>query len=189
MVILRAAVEELGAAGYGSFAIESVAARAGVAKTTIYRHWPDRQSLIADAFETFHEHLAPTMDHATPRARVEALLRHVADVVVDSAFSRAIPALIDGAARDSRIGDFLHRYSSERRRELALLIAEGLHAKQFSRRIDPDVAATALLGSIFYRRLMSDRPLDPAEVVPLIDAVLAVSPAGDRGRSSRRGRA
>jgi hypothetical protein len=122
------------------------------------------------------------LDHATPRARIEALLRHVADVVVDSAFSRAIPALIDGAARDSRIGEFLHRYSSERRRELALLVAEGIEMKQFSNRVDPDLAATALLGSIFYRRLMTDRPLDPAQIGPLIDAVLGASPARDPRR-------
>ena len=52
-VILAAALGELGEAGYGAFTIESVAARAGVAKSTIYRHWPDKITLIADAFETF----------------------------------------------------------------------------------------------------------------------------------------
>jgi AcrR family transcriptional regulator len=42
LVIRRAALDELGQVGYGAFAIESVAARAGVAKSTIYRHWPDK---------------------------------------------------------------------------------------------------------------------------------------------------
>ena len=41
-VILAAALGELGDVGYGGFAIESVAARAGVGKSTIYRHRPDR---------------------------------------------------------------------------------------------------------------------------------------------------
>jgi AcrR family transcriptional regulator len=36
-VILRAALAELGEVGYGAFTIESVAARAAVGKSTIYR--------------------------------------------------------------------------------------------------------------------------------------------------------
>ena len=35
--------------GVTSLTIEDVAARSGVAKTTIYRHWPERASLIVDA--------------------------------------------------------------------------------------------------------------------------------------------
>lgn len=60
MVVLRAAVDELAEVGYGAFTIESVAARARVAKSTIYRHWPDKLVLIADAFETFHEQMVPS---------------------------------------------------------------------------------------------------------------------------------
>src|SRR5947207_78275 len=50
MVILQAAVEELAEVGYGAFTIESVAARAGVGKSTIYRHWPDKLALLAPIF-------------------------------------------------------------------------------------------------------------------------------------------
>jgi len=46
--VLRAAVEELGAVGYGAFTVESVAARAGIAKSTFYRHWPDGLAVISD---------------------------------------------------------------------------------------------------------------------------------------------
>ena len=34
--------------GVVNLTIEEVAARSGVAKTTIYRHWPERASLIVD---------------------------------------------------------------------------------------------------------------------------------------------
>ena len=65
MVILEAAVEELADVGYGGVTIESVAARAGVGKSTIYRHWPDKLALIADAFETFHEQMVPDLADRT----------------------------------------------------------------------------------------------------------------------------
>src|ERR1700745_3737636 len=98
-VILEAALQELGDIGYGAFTIESVAARAGVGKSTIYRHWPDKLALIADAFETFHEQMVPELGDLPVREAVALLIRHVAEVVVDSTFSRCIPALIEGAER------------------------------------------------------------------------------------------
>src|SRR5438046_7724893 len=111
-VILKAAVEELAEAGYGGVTIESVAARAGVGKSTIYRHWPDKLALIADAFETFHLEMVPSADTGRVRERVTRLVGHVAEIVVDSTFSVCIPALIEGAERDARLRAFHHRYST-----------------------------------------------------------------------------
>jgi AcrR family transcriptional regulator len=176
LVIRQAALDELGEVGYGAFTIESVAARAGVAKSTIYRHWPDKLALIADAFETFHEQMAPGIETGSPRDRVERLVRHVAEVVVDSTFSVCIPALIEGAERDPRVREFHHRYSAERRQALVDVIAEGVAIGDFPARIDPELAALALLGPIFYRRLMSGQPFDPHRAGQLVDTVLGDSP-------------
>src|SRR3984893_1446032 len=136
-VILQAALDELGEAGYGAFTIESVAARAGVAKSTIYRHWPDKLALIADAFETFHVEMVPSIETGSPRERVARLVRHVAEVVVDSTFSVCIPALIEGAERDARVREFHHRYSAERRQALVDLIAAGAVSGDFPTAVDP----------------------------------------------------
>jgi TetR/AcrR family transcriptional regulator, regulator of autoinduction and epiphytic fitness len=171
-VILRAAVEELADLGYGGVTIESVAARAAVGKSTIYRHWPDKVALIADAFETFHEHMVPDPGDLSVREAVALLLRHVAEVVVDSTFSRCIPALIEGAERDHRVREFHHRYSAERRRSLVDLIARGIREEEIRRDIDPELATTALLGAIFYRRLMTGQALDPSGASELVDLVL-----------------
>ena len=171
-IILRAALGELGEAGYGAFTIESVAARAGVAKSTIYRHWPDKTSLIADAFEAAHEHAVPSVEGLTARESLQRLLCHVAEVVVDSAFSSCIPALIEGAERDPRLREFRHRYSALRRQSLTGLIARGVADGEFRSPVDPELAAQALLGPIFYRRLMTSEPLDPRRIGDLIDMVL-----------------
>lgn len=172
MLILRAAVEELAEVGYGRVTIESIAARAGVGKSTIYRHWPDKLALLADAFETFHEQMVPDLGELPAREAVALLLRHVAEVVVDSTFSRCIPALIEGAERDPRVREFHHRYSADRRQAIIDLIARGIRDAEISPTVDPQLATTSLLGAVFYRRLMTPTPMLPAEVDGLVRLVL-----------------
>ncbi|MBV9337868.1 MAG: TetR/AcrR family transcriptional regulator [Solirubrobacterales bacterium] len=172
MVILKAAVDELGHVGYGGVTIESIAARAGAGKSTIYRHWPDKLALIADAFETFHEQMVPDLNELPVREAVALLIRHVAEVVVDSTFSRCIPALIEGAERDERMREFHHRYSAQRRQSLVGLIARGVRSGEVSGTVDPELATTALLGAVFYRRLMAERPFDPDDAEALVGLIL-----------------
>ena len=171
-VILAAALEELGTVGYGDFAIESVAARAGVGKSTIYRHWPDRLALIADAFASTHESAGPDLSTGTPREKLERILAHVAEVLVDSPFGKCLPAMIDAAERDPALRRFHHQFQAEARKPTIALIASGMASGDFPR-ADPELAALALLGAIFFRRLMSERPFDRAEVGALIATVLA----------------
>src|ERR1700694_3172080 len=47
--VLTAAFELLSESGVGGFSVDEVARRSGVAKTTIYRHWPTREALVIDA--------------------------------------------------------------------------------------------------------------------------------------------
>lgn len=172
MVILNAAVEELAEAGYGRVRMESVAARAGVAKSTLYRHWPDKLALIADALETFHEQMVPDLGDLPVRDAVALLIRHVAEVVVDSTFSRCIPALIEGAERDERVRAFHHRYSADRRQALIDLIARGIERGEIAPDLDPELATITLLGAVFYRRLMTGSPFDPDRAPQLVGLVL-----------------
>ena len=46
--VLAATLAELADTGYAALTIENIARRARVHKTTIYRRWPDRESLVAD---------------------------------------------------------------------------------------------------------------------------------------------
>ena len=47
--VLEAAAELLTEVGYDKMRVEDVAARAGVHKTTVYRRWPTKAALTADA--------------------------------------------------------------------------------------------------------------------------------------------
>jgi AcrR family transcriptional regulator len=57
--VLEAAIELLAEQGYGGFTVEAVAARAGVAKTTVYRRWSGKDELLVDALTTVKGPPAP----------------------------------------------------------------------------------------------------------------------------------
>jgi TetR/AcrR family transcriptional regulator of autoinduction and epiphytic fitness len=171
-LVLHAAMNLLAAGGFGGLTIEAIAARSGVAKSTIYRHWPDKAAVIADAFETAHHDLDPPVTGLTAREALDRVVRHVADVAADPVFSSAIPALIEGAERDARLREFRQGYSAARRQSVADLVERGISDGEFPAGRDPQLAAQLLIGLIFYRRLMTSEPFDPAGTGALIDAVL-----------------
>ena len=170
-VILRAVLDELGATGYGALTIESVAARAGVGKSTIYRHWPDKIALIADAFALLQEERDPEMVTGPPREKLARALRHVADIAADSPFSSCLPSLIEAAERDRALRRFHHRFQAEARKPTIALIANGILTRDFPAHSDPELAAFAFLGAIFFCRLMTGTPFPPDRVPALIDTV------------------
>lgn len=173
--IRAAALAELAENGFGGFGIESVAARAGVGKATVYRHWTDHAHLVVDALTAAHHEAVPA-PAGTGRDHVVALVRHVAEVLRDSTFSRVVPALVDAAERDDRIRAVHHGYSAHRRAELGAAVATGVADGSVAPCTDPDTATTLLLGALFHHRLMTGDPLPPDDAPALVDTVLGDGP-------------
>jgi TetR/AcrR family transcriptional regulator of autoinduction and epiphytic fitness len=173
--LLAAALDELSAVGYAAFSMESVAARAGVGRSTLYRHWSDRLRLIADALETLNVQPAPPArpEGESSRELVEALLRHLTEALTQSRIAACLPALVHGAEQDALLRTFLHDYSARRRQALVSAIDSGVARGEF-RAGDPDLSADALSGAIFYRRLMTAHPYGPDDVAALVDEVLGL---------------
>jgi AcrR family transcriptional regulator len=57
--VLQAVIDELTENGYADTTVERVAARAGIAKTTIYRRWRSLDRLLADLMAEHAEHEIP----------------------------------------------------------------------------------------------------------------------------------
>src|SRR5215831_11164328 len=71
--ILDATVDLLAEQGFLGLSIEAVAARAGVAKTTIYRRWPTKDDLLMDAIAC--------LKHAHPEPQGESLRDDLIDMI------------------------------------------------------------------------------------------------------------
>lgn len=188
-VIRAAALAELAEAGYGGFAIESVASRAGVGKSTIYRHWDGKLSLIEDALEVLNVQPSPEIDSVgsgSVRRQIELVLVHLAVALTDSTLSSCVPALVEAAEREPAVRTFLREYSDRRRRRLTDLVRRGIAADEVAADVDPELASRALAGAIFYSRLVAGEPFDPERVPQLVRSVLR--PSADAHSGSRNGR-
>lgn len=175
--VLAAALEELADVGYGSFAIESVCRRSGVAKSTVYRHWPGKLPLVADALRSLNVQPGSTaaggpFGDQSPWERVVEIVRHLARAFTGSMVAACTPALVDAAERDAALRDLFHRYNAERRQTLVDAIADGIAQGVFPSHLDPDLAAVALAGAVMYRRLMTPTPLSPADAEELAATIL-----------------
>jgi TetR/AcrR family transcriptional regulator of autoinduction and epiphytic fitness len=170
--VLPATLAVLAERGFASFTMEGVAERAGVGKSTVYRYWPTKLSLLRDALEGLNRQPNVEIEAGPARARIERLLEHLAAALSDSLLSACIPALVEAAEHHPEVAGFLHQYGDRRRSTLTAVIREGVEAGEFPAHLDPELAALALSGPIFYRRLMTARPLPAHDVPGLVRQVL-----------------
>ena len=172
----EAALDVLAREGLAGFTMEAVAAESGIAKSTLYRHWPDRLTLLADVLDTLNRQPASPapLRPGELRERVIALIEHLAAVFEGSRISKVMPALIEAAERQAAVATFLHRYSAERRQALVDLLADGVRAGELAPGFDPELAAMVLGGPIFYSRFLCPAPYPRSRVTELVDFVLGM---------------
>ena len=86
----------------GSLTVESVAARSGVAKTTIYRHWPSRSALILDACSKLRPKSEIT-DTGNLKDDLTSLTMNLANRLKTARWATILPSIMDAAERDPEL--------------------------------------------------------------------------------------
>ncbi|WP_205472363.1 TetR/AcrR family transcriptional regulator [Nocardioides sp. SYSU D00038] len=166
--VLEAAVRELAEEGYGGFTIDGVATRSGVARSTIYRLWPERADLVVAALRAVHPQPTARDDS---REDVRALLGHLDSAFNDSLVAECLPAIIEGSERDPAFRAVHHAANDARRARLVRAVRRGVDDGDWPD-TDAELAALALVGALVYARLMTSRRLAGAELDRLIGVVL-----------------
>jgi len=180
MCVLEATAELLREVGYGQLTIEAVAARSGVAKSTIYRHYGSKADLVSEAFTEVHTRRGADLPPPGPlRGRVVAILTDLACAVDEPGqLACLMPALIDAAERSDEMAVLAHRMADESAAPLRAVIAAAVDAGELPAQTDPAVLADALVGPVVLPRLFHRAPVSVADVPRLVDQILpTASPA------------
>ena len=172
--LLAAAGAILARDGYNGLTMERVAAESGVAKTTLYRHWPTKAALCMDLYLA----QAARELHDPDTGRVADDLRYVVNTVVRlQTRTIAGPALvgliaeaqIDPSTRQAFLAEF-----AQRRRAITRMILERAIARGEVRRdVDVDLVIDLLGGATTFRLLQGHAPLNARFADALVALVLA----------------
>lgn len=157
----RALVEK---GGYEAATIESIAARSGVAKTTIYRSWANRAALVVDLLMEVAGSVVPPPSGPDPLGAVRTEMRGIA-AASDHLIGRLLTSLVGEAQHDPEIraallSGLFHPRSDATAKMLRKAQTSGLLRKD----VPAHVAVDLLVGPLFYRMLVRHQPLTDAFV-------------------------
>jgi len=156
--ILDAARDLLIEEGFSGLRLEHVAARAGVGKATIYRHWGSRQELALELLiELAEPHIEVAVTGDT-HAELLATVMNPVRAMTETSFGPVIRSLLSEIAMDPELGDrFRETVVRARRAEVARVMARGIERGDLREGADLSVATELLVGPVYFRLMFGGR--------------------------------
>jgi AcrR family transcriptional regulator len=157
--------------GGAAVTMEAVAARSGVAKTTLYRQFVDREDLLFASFECLTD-AAEVPEGASLCDEVEAWILRLAEALQHADFAALLPSMIEVAERSARGHALACEFAGRRRRHLVARLERAITAGELDESVDPDALVSRLVGPLFYLRYVARLPLTTAFVTDHVRATL-----------------
>jgi AcrR family transcriptional regulator len=160
--------------GVRALTIEAVAARSGVAKTTIYRRWRDKWELALDAamidvLTTFDD----PIDVGDTRKELLTFVNSALRTLGSRPYGPAMQGLVSEVATDPQLARVYREYVVDPRRlQVKAVIERGIERGDLRLDTDPRLVQELLIGTIYYRLLFSGPPLNRKLGTQLVDAIL-----------------
>ena len=158
LAVLHAADDLLVERGFGGVTVEGIAARAGVAKQTIYRWWPSKTDILLDTLIDDASRQLAIPDTGSAVADMRRYLRSLASFLTKEPAGKVLLALIGEAQHDPEMARSFHRrYLDPQRQNEREMLKRGITNGELAHELDIDAALDALCGPIFYRALNGAR--------------------------------
>lgn len=169
--ILAATFRQLVDVGYASLSIESVAAQAGVAKTTVYRRHPTKKDLVLAALGAGTPFQPPAIDLPSRQA-LEAFVRTAISMLIDSGAVRILGSLlVEDRTEPGLLDAFRARLLEPRRALVEAMLARGVERGELRADIDPLVVTEMIAGAVFGHHVILGRPTSEPWIQDLIEHV------------------
>ena len=181
--ILRSTLRLLGRKGFSDFKIEEVADHAEVGKATVYRWWPNKGALIADAFASSTTSKLHFPDTGSVYTDMSQQMRQLVKIF-RSRHGRIVSAILAAGQSDKDlIQAFRERFLWPRRREAYRTLRRAIARGELRKDTDLDLLLDSLYGPIYMRFLLQHDRLTPEFVEHLCALVLAGARPAGRNRT------
>lgn len=170
--MLQATLDVIAEHGVMGISVDTVAARSGVSKATIYRHWGSRARLVFAAISSLQPSTVEP-DTGSLRDDLTALLRHLVDYFDTPTVARVFPSFLDAAVRDSELAELRQQTLRVERASFERVVRRGIERGELPPDVDVHLVVDLARAPIIYRRVVAQTPVRPSEIEPIVDAVLA----------------
>jgi AcrR family transcriptional regulator len=179
--VLEAADDLLAERGFAGLTIEGIAARAGVAKQTIYRWWPSKAEILLEALAgDAAEYLSPP-DTGDLGPDLRTHLSRLALFLTRTDAGAVFRALAGQAQHDAGLAAKLRAgHLSQQRERDRLPLLRALERGQLPPDTDLDLAVEMLVGPVYYRVLVAGEPVPGEFTDQLVDQFLARADTTER---------
>jgi AcrR family transcriptional regulator len=171
--ILATTRELLVESGVHGLTVEGVAARSGVAKTTIYRRYRSKHDLaLAVLLRMVHDVVA-VPDLGDTRAELVTFVGGAVRVLGTTVMGRVMQGLASDLATDAELGRaFREQVVAARLAEVRRLVDRGSARGDLRGDLDYELVHELLFGPVYYRLFLSGAPLKPELAQRIVDAVM-----------------
>jgi AcrR family transcriptional regulator len=190
---LRSALALLENVGFQQLSMEAVADAAKVSKATVYRWWPSKAALVADAFASSAVEQLHFPDTGSVLTDISRQMTRVIEVFLGPR-GRMVSTLIGGGQSDPELTRaFRERFLLPRREEAYRILQRAVERGELQPGVDFDLLLDALYGPIYMRFLIGHDQLTRGFARKLCNMVLKpvlISHSGqnvDRGLKADRG--
>lgn len=157
--ILAATYALLAEKGYHGFSIEDIVQATGVARTTIYRRWPDKASLAMQAILT---QISPYLDFDERLPFAEAMKKQMKGLagVFQGDNGRVIASVIGAAQEDEQLAKSVREdYLKPRRRVAHDFIKGAIRRAEFPESSEAEIEGfiDLLYGGLYFRLLLKHK--------------------------------
>jgi AcrR family transcriptional regulator len=169
--VLTATNQLLFEAGLGGVSVDAVAKRSGVAKTTIYRHWPSRSALLLEACSKLGSR-PEAPDTGSLQGDLMVLVSYVAGQLRSARWAAVLPSVIDAAERDPEIAELQAQIHAGALAPFRTVVERAQERGELPRDQDASEVVAAVVGPLFFRRWFSREPLDDRFVRAVVDRTI-----------------
>lgn len=185
--VLAATLAELSATGYAALTVDAVAQRAGVHKTTVYRRWQDRETLVVEALTEQIAEKIPVPDTGAIESDLMALARGFVRWATSQAGQAILAAFFSDAARIPEIAEARNRVFKGRLERAGPVITRAKDRGELPEGTDPGVVVKMLVAPLYLRLIITGEVLDEAVADQAARAALAAARAGILGGAPEDG--
>src|ERR1039457_885345 len=162
--------------GFADLSIEAIAADANVSKATVYRWWPTKAALVADAFSASAEQELQFPDTGSVRGDMSLQMRRVIRLF-RSPRGKVVAALLAGGQSDPELIEaFRERFLWPKRRQAYETLQRGIDRGELPADSNLDLLLDSLYGPIYMRFLIRHAELTESFADEICSIVLSHCP-------------